>query len=391
MNKVLVINAGSSTIKWKLFTEEKLKVIAAGVADRIFVDGIIETEYQDQKHKREITLNSHQDASNEVVKDLQKLNIIANMDEIKYIGFRVVQGGTEFTKTTTITKEVLAKIASYAPLAPLHNPGAVQTINALKKIFPQAKLSATFDTAFHTTIAPVNHTYPIAHALTTKYQIKKYGFHGTSHHYITQELEKVLKKQKVSFVNLHIGNGASLCAIENSRSIDTSMGLTPLAGVMMGTRSGDIDPATHGYILKQTNMSIEEFDNILLKESGIKGVSGISQDLRDVQQAAKDGNKQALFALDLYAQKIADYLAIYLNKVKKPEAIVFTAGVGENAGAVRASIINKINILKLTIDQVANQKIQGNMQLISTVNSELPIYVIRTDEEYMIAKEALQL
>lgn len=389
MDKVLVINAGSSSIKWKLFNQNDLSVIAAGLVERIFVDGVVETSFQDQKHTREISLNSHLDGSKAIVQDLEKLKIIADLKEVKYIGFRVVQGGSEFSKTTVINEKVLQKIKDLSSLAPLHNPGAAETIKAFMALMPHAQASATFDTSFHTTIPAINHVYPINYELAEKYNIKKYGFHGTSHQYIAEKLAEILKQKTVNFVNLHIGNGASLCAIRNSKSFDTSMGLTPLAGVMMGTRSGDIDPSIHGYLMKEANMSIEEVDDMILKNSGLKGISGISQDLRDVAKAAEKGNSKAVFALDLYAQKIADYLANYLNKVKTPEAIVFTAGVGENSAEMRQQIINKIHLIDLEIDAHANQKIDGDYQLISTTNSALPIYVIRTDEELMIAKEAL--
>lgn len=389
MDKVLVINAGSSSIKWKLFNQADLTVVAGGLIERIFVDGVVETSFKGQKYRREIGLNSHLDGSKAILQDLEKLKIIEDLKEVKYIGFRVVQGGTSFTKTTVINDKVLKQIIGYNHLAPLHNPGASETIKAFMALIPHAQASATFDTSFHTTIPAINSVYPINNELTTKYQIKKYGFHGTSHQYITEKLSAILKKQTVNFVNLHIGNGASLCAIYKSKSLDTSMGLTPLAGVMMGTRSGDIDPSIHGYLIKEAKMSIEEVDDMLLKNSGLKGVSGISQDLRDVAKEAERGNSKAVFALDLYAQKIADYLVNYLNKVKKPEAIVFTAGVGENSSEMRQQIINKLHILNLEIDPKANLKIEGDYKLISTPQSVLPIYVIRTDEELMIAKEAL--
>jgi len=391
MEKILVVNAGSSTIKWKLFLKKDFTVIAEGVADRIFVDGVIETKYNGKKHTREISLNNHDDASQEIYKDLKDLNIIDDVNEVTNIGYRVVQGGTIFTDTTLVGPKEIEQIDELSTLAPLHNPGAVQAMKAFSKIFVNAQGSATFDTSFHSTLPPVNYTYPINQKLAKKHNIRKYGMHGTSHKFITEKMVEITGKEKVNFVNLHIGNGASLCAVKDSKSIDTSMGLTPLAGIMMGTRSGDIDPSIHAFVCKNEGITIDEFDTILNKESGLKGVSGISQDMRDIVSKANEGNEQAKFTLDLYAQKIADYSAIYLNKIGKDiDGIVFTAGVGENAYYIRKAVINKINVLNFEIDDKKNEGKIGEYSLIST-DSSLPIYVIRTDEELMIAKEAIKV
>jgi len=391
MEKILVVNAGSSTIKWKLFLKKDFTVIAEGVADRIFVDGVIETKYNGKKHTREISLNNHDDASQEIYKDLKDLNIIDDVNEVTNIGYRVVQGGTIFTDTTLVGPKEIEQIDELSTLAPLHNPGAVQAMKAFSKIFVNAQGSATFDTSFHSTLPPVNYTYPINQKLAKKHNIRKYGMHGTSHKFITEKMVEITGKEKVNFVNLHIGNGASLCAIKDSKSIDTSMGLTPLAGIMMGTRSGDIDPSIHAFVCKNEGITIDEFDTILNKESGLKGVSGISQDMRDIVSKANEGNEQAKFTLDLYAQKIADYSAIYLNKIGKDiDGIVFTAGVGENAYYIRKAVVNKINVLNFEIDDKKNEGKIGEYSLIST-DSSLPIYVIRTDEELMIAKEAIKV
>jgi len=391
MEKILVVNAGSSTIKWKLLSKEDFSVIAEGLADRIFVDGLIETKYNGEKHKREVPLNNHVDASKEIYKDLTDLNIITDLNEVTNIGYRVVQGGTIFTDTSLVGPKEIKQIDELSHLAPLHNPGAVEAMKAFSKIFVNAQGSATFDTSFHSTLPAVNYTYPIKQELTKKYGIRKYGMHGTSHKYITEKMKEITGKDKVNFVNLHIGNGASLCAVKDSKSIDTSMGLTPLAGIMMGTRSGDIDPSIHAFVCNNAKITIDEFDTILNKESGLKGVSGISQDMRDIIEAAKGGNEQAKFTIDLYAQKIVDYLAIYLNKIGKDiDGIVFTAGVGENAFLVRKAVVDKINVLNFEIDDKKNEGKIGEYELISTKKS-LPIYVIRTDEELMIAKEAIKV
>ncbi len=388
MSKILVVNAGSSTIKWKLFNKADFGVVAEGVADRIFVDGLIETKFNGEKSSREVTLNSHSDASSEIVKDLESMNIIKDASEITNIGYRVVQGGVIFKETTILDAKAVKDIEDLSPLAPLHNPGAVQAINAFSALFKDAIMTATFDTSFHATINKVNSTYPIEQKLAKELKIKKYGMHGTSHKFITEKLSEVLGKEKVNFVNLHIGNGASLCAVKDSKSFDTSMGLSPLAGVMMGTRSGDIDPSIHAYVYKEKGILPDAFDRILNKESGLKGVSGISQDMRDILQAIKDGNEQADFTLDLYAQKIIDYTAMYINKIGvKSDAIVFTAGVGENGVLLRTRVIKGLSIFGVELNEEVNSAKIGDVQLISTDSSKIPVYVIRTDEELMIARE----
>lgn len=391
MKKILVVNAGSSTIKWKLFSKENLHVIAEGLADRIFVDGAIETKFNGAKYGRKVQLNSHMDAANEIARDLEELSIIENKSDIEYIGHRVVQGGTIFADTVKIDEKEIKEIEELIPLAPLHNPGSVQAIKAMKQIFPNAINTATFDTAFHTSIPRVNYTYPINSDFAKKYGIRKYGMHGSSHKYITKQVEQLFKRERVSFVNLHIGNGVSLCAVKDSQSYDTSMGLTPLAGVMMGTRSGDIDPSIHAYACKEANISIDEFNTLLNKESGLKGVSKISSDMRDVKKAMLEGNQVAQFTFDLYTQKLADYTINYLNKVEKPEAIIFTAGVGENCPYTRQAIIDKLHLLHIKIDNERNIGHIGDVQKISTDDSQVPVYVIRTNEELLIAQEALAI
>ena len=388
MKKILVVNAGSSTIKWKLFSNEDFSVLAEGVAERLFVDGVITTKYQDKKNTREVALNSHKDASEEIFKDLESLNIITDRSEVKNIGFRIVQGGDIFEKTTILNEKEINQIKELATLAPLHNGPAVQAIRSFQNIFPDAILTGTFDTSFHTTINEINSTYPIKKELAKELKIKKYGAHGTSHKFITKKLEKELNKDKVTFLNMHIGSGASLCAVKDSKSFDTSMGLTPLAGIMMGTRSGDIDPSIHEYVCEQKGISIKEFTQILNKESGMQGMTGF-QDLRDVENEVAKGNKEAILATEIYVQKIVDYSALYINKLgSKIDAIVFTAGVGENASIIREKVIDKISVINVKIDKEKNNGSSGDVTLISASDSEVPIYVIRTDEELMIAKEA---
>lgn len=389
-HKILVINAGSSTIKWTMFNKNAFEVIATGVAERIGIDGSISMKFNGEKFEREVSLPTHQEAVENIISDLKDKKVINDINEVENIGFRVVQGGDFFTETTLIQGDVVDKIEKAAQYAPLHNPGAVTSIRAFEKVMPNAKKTATFDTAFHTTIPAVNYTYAINQKLAKELGIKKYGAHGTSHRYITQELERVLNKDKVNTVVCHIGNGASLCAVKDSKSFDTSMGLTPLAGIMMGTRCGDIDPSIHNFIANNAKMSIQEIDNMLHKESGMLGVSGISSDLRDVEAAFEKGDKQADLALRLYAQRIIDYTIQYVNKIQSCDAIVFTAGVGENSNRIRKYVLDGLHLLGLCLDEEANKVNRGkDCYLITTSESKMPVYVMRTDEELMIAKDAL--
>ena len=390
-NKVLVINAGSSTIKWKLFDKE-LNTIAKGTADRIFVDGTIETSFNGRKHFREVTLNNFDDAVSEVYKDMIEHQVITDVNDITNIGYRVVQGGDIFSTTTILDEEKINQIDDLSILAPLHNPGAVKSIKAFSKKFPNAKRTATFDTSFHTTIDKLNYTYPINKDIAKKLNIRKYGAHGTSHKYITHKVEEILGKDKVNIISMHIGNGASLAAVEDSKSIDTSMGLTPLAGIMMGTRSGDIDPSIIAYATRNLNISAQKFEEILNKESGLLGVSGISQDMRDIVEAMENGNEDAKFTHDLYVQRIVEYTINYINKLKgNVDALVFTAGVAENNPILRKEVINNIHLIDVEIDDERNESEIGDYKLISTDNSKTKVYVIRTDEEWMIAKENLEV
>ncbi|MFV8483025.1 acetate/propionate family kinase [Mycoplasma sp. 1932B] len=391
--KVLVINAGSSSIKLSLFNKETLELIASGIAERITLpEGNIVLKYNGEKYEKVVAMPTHEEAVNELYKLMQEINLISNPDEISNIGFRIVQGGTYFDRTTKVTDKEIALIDECSMYAPLHNPGAVQAILGFRKVFPHAKLSADFDTAFHTTINKINGTYAIPKKLTEQYKIKRYGAHGISHQYISEKLAEILGKETVTFVNLHLGNGGSLCAIKDSKSFDTSMGLTPLAGIMMGTRSGDIDPSIHEFVCKQAGMSIEEFTNVLNKQSGLYGVSTVSSDMRDITAAARNGNEDAAFALELYAQKIADYTALYANKIGgNPDAIVFTAGIGENVALIRQMVIDKLFFKNIKLDNEANNAPFDEYALISSPDSEVKVYVIRTNEELVIARNALEI
>ncbi|WP_117274966.1 acetate/propionate family kinase [Mycoplasmopsis edwardii] len=393
MSKVLVINAGSSSIKMSLFSKSDFSLIASGLAERITLPvGVISIKFNGEKFEKELPLPNHEVAVNELYKLMLEINLVKSKEEIENIGFRVVQGGDYIKSTTVIDEKVIDIIDKCSIYAPLHNPGALQSILGFKKVFPDAKLTADFDTAFHTTIQKVNYSYPISKKLTDELGIKKFGAHGISHQFITEKLQEILKKDKVNFINLHLGNGASLCAVKDSKSFDTSMGMTPLAGIMMGTRSGDIDPSIHEFVMKAKNYSISEFTNILNKQSGLLGVSGISSDMRDLRSKADEGNQDAIFALDLFSQKIADYTSIYFNKIGgNPDAIVFTAGIGENGAAIREEIVSKLFFRKIKLDKDLNWGKIGDYKLISTPDSEVPVYVIRTNEELVIARNSVNI
>ncbi|VEU75466.1 acetate kinase [Mycoplasmopsis maculosa] len=391
--KVLVINAGSSSIKLQLLDKESLNVIVSGIAERITLptDGLVTLKYNGESFQKKDILINHKKAVEVILELLTEMKVIQDSTEIELIGFRVVHGGSYFTKSVKLGESEINLIEKAAIYAPLHNPGAIEAIRAFKNVMPHAKMSADFDTAFHTTISEINSTYPIPYELSKELNIKKYGAHGISHEYIGIKVREILGKDSINIVNLHIGNGASLCAIKNNKSIDTSMGLTPLAGIMMGTRSGDIDPSIHEFVMNQKGYSIKEFTNILNKQSGMQGVSGVSSDFRDIMAEIEKGNERAKFAFDLYCQKIIDYTAIYANKVGKLDAIVFTAGVGENTPELREHVIENLKFANIKIDKELNKQRFGDYVEISTPDSEVKVFAIRTNEELLIAKHAIEL
>ena len=392
MNKILVINAGSSTIKWKIFIEANLDVVAEGIADRIGIDGLLVTKFDGDKHKVEKTFNNHVEAMQGILVVLEELNVISDISEITSIGHRVVHGGAEFDSSAILSEANISKINELSTLAPLHNPNAVKVIKACQEIFGNIHQSATFDTSFHTSIPAINSTYPINAKIAEELKIKKYGFHGTSHRYITKKLKEIQNKNKVTFINAHIGNGASICAVKDNKSFDTSMGLTPLAGLMMGTRSGDIDPSIIKFIMDNKKISIDEIDTLLNKESGMKGVSKLSSDMRDIEDAIAKGNKQAIFAFDLYVQRAVDIIASYANKLgNNLDAIVFTAGIGENDSHFRSEVVKKLTFDKILIDENINKERSDEYRKISTPDSQVDVYVIPTDEELLIALDNKEL
>ncbi|ATP59709.1 acetate/propionate family kinase [Mesomycoplasma dispar] len=396
--KILVINAGSSSIKWQIFQKDNLELLGVGLIERIGLDnGLIKMTFLEKDYKFSANFANHTEALEKQIAIWQENKLVEDLSEFELVGFRIVHGGASFNSPAKLDANAIAKIEEASKFAPLHNPGAIATIEAIKKLLPKAKLGASFDTAFHASIPKLNYTYPIDKEIAKKYGIRKYGFHGISHKFISTQVEKIYNSDKVNFVNMHIGNGISLCAIKDSASVDTSMGMTPLAGVAMGTRSGDVDPSILPYLATEANFSFSEIDQLLNKKSGLLGLSGISSDLRDVIKAAENGNVDASFALEVYVQKIVDYLVNYINKVGKDiQALVFTGGVGENSAFIRKSIIEKISLpkLNLVLDYEKNTKpipTFGPIEKISATESDLEIFVIKTNEELLIAKNALKV
>ncbi|WP_337902449.1 acetate/propionate family kinase [Mesomycoplasma ovipneumoniae] len=397
-SKILVINAGSSSIKWQIFEKDTLDLLGVGLIERIGLqEGKIKMTFDEKSYNLSKDFPTHSDALESQIQLWKDNNLVQNLEEFELVGFRIVHGGASFNAPARLDDSAIAKIQEAAKFAPLHNPGALATISAIKKLLPWAKLSASFDTAFHASIPKVNYTYPINAQIANKYGIRKYGFHGISHKYITTQVEKIYNSDSVNFVNMHIGNGISLCAVKDSASVDTSMGMTPLAGVAMGTRSGDVDPSILTYLGTTAHFSFTDLDTLLNKQSGLLGLSNVSSDLRDVISAADNGNQDASFALEVYVQKIVDYLINYINKVgKNIKALVFTGGVGENSALIRASVIAKIQLpkLNLVLDQELNSRPIPEfaaIEKISAPESDLDIFVIKTNEELLIAKNALKV
>lgn len=385
--KVLSVNAGSSSLKFSLFEMPEEKEIINGVFERIGIDNAFYSiKYNGEKVKKEATLKDHKEAFEILIKELVDNKIIDSLEEIKGIGHRMVQGGSYFNKTVEATPENLKKVEEAAPLAPLHNPPAIVGVKAAQAIFKEAFQTMVFDTAFHQTIAEENYLYPVPYEWYTKHNVRRYGFHGTSHHYVYLKVNEILGKENTKVITCHIGNGASISAVKDGKCINTSMGLTPNAGLMMGTRCGDIDATVVTYMMKETNMSPEEIESVLNKESGYLGISGVSSDSRDIEEGIAKGDKRCILAQKMYVNRIVDYIAKYYVELGGADAIVFTAGVGENAINTRADIINKLEVLGIKLDSERNN-VRGKETLISTDDSKVPIYVIPTNEELMIASD----
>lgn len=389
--KILSVNAGSSSLKFQLFEMPEESVLISGVFERIGIDNSFYTiKINGEKIKKEVELADHKRAFEILVDELIENKVISSCEEVKAIGHRTVQGGEKYDKTVVIDDDVIADIIKYSPLAPLHNPAGVTAIKAAKEVFKDAVHTAVFDTAFHATMDEVNYIYPVPYEWYTKYGVRKYGMHGTSHRYVSIRINEILGKEDTRIITCHIGNGASVSAIVNGKCVDTSMGLTPNAGVMMGSRCGDIDCGILPYIMEQTGMTAKEIDNELNKKSGLLGVSGVSSDSRDVEDGIKEGNERCILAQNMYVRRIINYIAMYFVEMGGADAIVFTAGVGENSSATRKQIVDGLSALGIKLDEEANN-CRGEEVLISTEDSSVKCYIIPTNEELMIAKDTYEL
>jgi len=393
---ILVINCGSSSLKYQLIDMDNEKVLAKGLAERIGIEGsrikhrttgkdevVIEKPMSNHKVVLKLVLNALVDPSYGAIK---------SMDEIGAVGHRVVHGGEKFAASVKIDAEVMEALNACADLAPLHNPPNIMGIEACKELMPNTPMVGVFDTAFHQTMPKENFIYPLPYELYEKYGIRKYGFHGTSHKYVSNRAAEILGKdiKDLKIITCHLGNGASVCAIKNGKAIDTSMGFTPLEGLAMGTRSGDIDPAIIPFVMGKEGLSINDVNDLLNKKSGVLGISGVSSDFRDIEEAMTNGNERAKLALNVFCNRVKKYIGAYAALMGGVDAVVFTAGIGENSIEIREMICEGLESLNLEIDKEKNH-VRGKEAIISKDNSKVKVLVVPTNEELMIARDTKEL
>jgi len=393
MKKIMAVNAGSSSLKFQLLEMPSENMITSGIVERIGMSkSVFSIKVNGEKIEETLDIANHGDAVNLLLNKLIEHDIISSFDEIAGVGHRVVHGGDKISESVVIDEALIQYLEEIIDLAPLHLGPNLTGIKAFKEILPNVKHVGVFDTAFHQTMPEESFLYAVPYDWYTKYKVRKYGFHGTSHKFITQRYAEMMNKDihDVNIVIAHIGNGASICAIKNGQSIDTSMGFTPLEGIPMGTRSGNIDPAVVEYMASVKHKPVKEIINQLNKKSGYLGLSDLSSDSRDLVSASKEGNHQAALAINVQAKRIADYIASYHNYVGGAEAIIFTAGIGENAKETRENIGSRLAAFGVEIDDERNN-CRGVEQLISTDHSKIKVYVIPTNEEVMIARDTLAL
>ena len=388
---ILSVNAGSSSLKFTGFEMPSEDVLISGVFERIGIDNSFYTiKVNGEKIKKEVELPNHKVAFEILIKELMDNKIVESLDEIKGVGHRIVQGGAYFDKTVIADEDAVSKIDELASLAPLHNPAAIVGINAAKEVMPNAVQTVVFDTAFHQTMAPCEYMYAVPYAWYKEYGIRKYGAHGTSHKYVSQRMNEILGRNDTKLITCHIGNGASISAVKDGKCVDTSMGLTPNAGLIMGSRCGDMDATGVTYAMEKTGMTPKEMDIVLNKQSGLLGISGVSSDSRDIEEGIKNGNERCILAQEMYVKRIVEYIAKYYVLLGGCDAIVFTAGVGENSISTRKEILNKLAVLGIKVDEEANN-VRGEERKITTDDSAVPAYIIPTNEELMIAKDTYSL
>ena len=394
--KILCVNAGSSSLKFQAYEMPEEKVLISGYIEKIGQpDCFWNVKVNGEKIKSERPLKNHTEAVEVLIEELLKNNIVESLEEIKGIGHRVLHGGEKYSDSVLITDEVIKDIENLTKLGPLHHPGNLAGINAMKKALPNVENVAVFDTAFHQTMPKQNYIYPVPYEWYTKYGVRKYGFNGTSHKYITTEMKKRLDKEDVNLIICHVGSGASIACVKEGKCYDTTMGLTPLDGLMMGTRSGAIDPSIIQFVCQESGKSVEEVTNDLNKQSGFLGIAGYA-DCRDVETLASEENENAMLALEMYADRIAKYIGNYFLELEgKVDAIVFTAGVLENGSTMRKLIIDRIAPLGVTLNEEMNDKIASFKEIhegiITDPYSKMNVMVLPTDEEIMIVKDTFNI
>lgn len=395
--KILVINTGSSSIKFSLFDIEKMEPIAHGLVERIADKNsriIIHSDRNEYHHEAEISIPSHKEGMQQIAELLtsEKANIISSKSEINGIGHRVVHGGEKFHEPVIINDEVIEAVREHIPLAPLHNPANLIGIEESARIFPGIPMVGVFDTSFHQSIPDYAYHYAIPYEFYEKYKVRRYGFHGTSHAYVSNEAIRFmgLPEKEGNFITIHLGNGCSISAIKNGKSIDTSMGMTPLEGLIMGTRSGDLDPALHFYLAKEAGLNMDDLDKVFNKESGLKGITG-SNDMRDISQMNDSGDKMAKLALKMYSYRVKKYIGAYLSVIGPLDALIFTAGIGENSALIRKMSLEGLEHLGIILDEKKNSESTKGARDIATEQSPIKILVIPTNEELQIALESKKM
>ncbi len=392
---ILVVNCGSSSLKYQLINSETEGVLAKGLCERIGIDGMLTYQPEGgEKEKSEIAMPTHTEAINAVLAALtnEKSGVIKSLSEVGAVGHRVVHGGEKFTSSCLINDESMKAIEECNDLAPLHNPANLIGIRACQELMPGVPMVAVFDTAFHQTMPDVAYTYGIPYEYYEKYKVRRYGFHGTSHSYVSKRTAEIVGKpyDQMKIIVCHLGNGASISAVNCGKSVDTSMGLTPLEGLVMGTRSGDLDPAIIDFVGKKEGLSLDEMNEVLNKKSGMLGISGVSSDGRDLEAAAETGNKRAQLALDVFDYRVIKYIGAYAAAMNGVDAIAFTAGIGENNIKMRKDVCSSLTYLGVKLDEEKNN-VRGEERIISADDSKVQVLLVPTNEELAIARETLAL
>ena len=393
---VLVINCGSSSLKYQVINSDTEQVLAKGLCERIGIDGrLVYTPAGGEKEISNLDMPTHKQAIQYVIDALtnETTGVIKSLDEIGAVGHRLVHGGEKFACSTLITEDVIKAVEECSDLAPLHNPANLIGVCACQELMPNTPMAGVFDTAFHQTMPLEAYMYGIPYEYYEKYKIRKYGFHGTSHSFVSKRMAQLLGKpiEDLKIIVCHLGNGSSVCAVDGGKSVDTSMGLSPLEGLIMGTRSGDIDPSVMEFICKKENMDINGIMEVLNKKSGVQGLSGVSSDFRDLQAGAAEGNKRCEMAVDVFCYRVLKYIGAYVAAMNGVDAIAFTAGLGENDEIVRRKIVSRLGYLGIKLDEEVNDNGRGKEIAISTPDSKVPVWIVPTNEELAIARETVAL